>query len=311
VRLLVPLILINFLLSAAGQLVISERDRFLSSLPLWNGESSFRPASYVYRTSDPNSFVISYPANLEQKGRESDLIVDRFRLQNENDPSVYSNISAGNSQAFVYTYTVQNGVGAREAIWAWSLIHPGEDNSLSIQSAGWNCYQVTGMPAGEHQVIPGMELGLPISCNNVKKPIGPGERHVGFQIKSESLPGLTTAFFISGHAISVTEELPLAVSNQLAPFFRREITNQPRLTIAPRFPPSTSRPQWAAGFARDLRAALTVSPDLNRSQFVPQLLAFLDICAKGECPQPPKARGTVVLPLEEELADLAILMSRR
>jgi hypothetical protein len=299
-RALIALALTVLPLSAAGGLLLPDRDRVIAGLPVWRNDSDFRRGSYVYKTDDPAAFVIAFPANLEQeKGNpDSHLVVDRFRLQNETDPTVSVTVSLNQgNRMYAYAYTIRNGPAARQPIWAWKLVDPADDHSATVDGSGWFGFQATGVPPGSRQAIPGLAPGIYISWNDVDHPIAPRAERSGFRVTSEFLPGLTTAAFVGGGPIAVSQELPLAVSNQLLPFFTPEVTNQVRITIGPRFPPSMGQPQWAAAFARELRALETVMPDLIRSRSLPSLLAYLDMCASGPCGQPPTladSEGTLI-----------------
>jgi hypothetical protein len=304
--LFIALAAITLQIRAAGELVLPERDNLIASLPVWKDESSYRRGVYIYRTADPVEFVIAWPANTDlPKNPDSRLVIDRFRLLNESRPSISAEVSVRpEDHLYTYSYRVTNGGGARKPIWHWALIDPYEDTGADISNfgLGHEGFRVNGMPPGQKQVIPGVLPGVFIVWANARNPIRPGTDRSGFTVTSDFLPGLTTAAFSTLGGIATSEELPIAVSDQLLPFEQPELTDQLRITIGPRFPSSTSHSQWAGAFARDIRALETVMPDLSRSKFIPRLLVILDACSKGgPCHAAPEISGAAVLPLESEM----------
>jgi hypothetical protein len=305
-KMLITFLVVNSWLMGAGDLTFPERDHLIASLPIWKGESSYRGGVYVYRTADPDEFVIAWPANTGiPSNPDSHFVVDHFRLQNESIPSISVEVSRRSGDHFyTYSYRVANGAGARAPIWHWTLIDPHDDTGVDISNFGAERegFRVNGMPAGQKQAIPGLPPGVYIVWANPKRPIRPGTERTGLTITSDFLPGLTTASFRTLGGIATSEELPIPVSDQLLPFQRPEFTAQVRITIGPRFSASTSRSQWTADFARDIRSLETVMPDFRQSKFIPQLLAFLDACSKGApCRASPDFKGATVLPLESEI----------
>ena len=303
------MIIASVLLPAANDIVVPDRDRLFSELPVWKDTASYLPERYVYRTADPAGFVIARPANLDRGGNDSHLIVDRFRLQNGSDPSVVASVTLNpGTRRYEYSYAVSNGQGARDAIWSWKLIDEEHDTDIEVELSVWkNGYRVSGMPAGASQVIPGMAKGLVVSWLNVDEPLYPGHELEWFRVSSPFLPGLTSAYFMSGKGIAVTDELQMAVEKQLAPFSRRDVNLKPGVTIGPRYPPSTSQAAWASGFASELRSLITVMPELDHSQFTTNALSFVDACAATRCPQHPDL-GKAASPIEKAIREAVVLV---
>jgi len=288
-------------LSGVAGIPVPQKDRVLAGMPLWTGERSFAEKHYVYRTADKAEFVIAYPADLEIPGRGKQLVVDRFRLQNEVDATVTSWVARVPGQArLTYSYKVANSSAAREAIWSWSLIGSPADNQLTVETGGWRGYRAQAAVAA-FSAIPDQDPGVFVSWTGPDSAIAPGQSNDGFRLTSDFLPGITTAAFVGGDAIHVSAELPLAVSNQLAPFFKPQFTNELELCMAPRYPPASDFRQWADLFSHDLRALNTALPATD-TPATRRLLTALS--------QPPEhfAAPPNVTPLEASMWEAAELV---
>jgi hypothetical protein len=257
--------------------VMRERDAFLSSLPVWAGEKSYSGRPSAYRIPNDDSFVFVYPG---ESGRG--LTIVPFRLRNRSDPAVAVEIGLlPDNRGFVYSYRVSNGSAAPEPIWGWDIVDPANDTGASLGESAWRGFRAAG--AG---LRPTMSLGFADAAPGVlilwrdfESRLSPGQSRGPFRIESNFLPGLTTASFTSGTFFAFPDEPPAELDSDMEKLNKREVAQQIRLTMGPRYPPSVSPGKWAELLARDLRAAYDVMPGFRRSAYIQQALHLLDSCA--------------------------------
>jgi hypothetical protein len=273
---------VAFAVGSFGQrLTLKERDMILGSLPLWTGEKSYTGRPSAYRIPNDDSFVFVY-RGLDGKGQA--LTVVPFRLMDRSDPVVAVEIGLQpNNGGFVYTYTIDNGPTAPEPIWGWNIVDPADDIQADVDESVWKGFRAAGagLGPGASQIFPGPPPGVFFAWADFENPLAPGQSRGSFRVESNFLPGLTTAFFESGKFFGFPDEPPGELEDDITKLSPREVREQLRLTIGPRYAPAVSSGKWAESVARDLRAAYDVMPAFRQSVYIQRALQLLDTCAVG------------------------------
>jgi hypothetical protein len=226
-------------------------------LPLWPGKEGVLkrfPGQYVFRESS-GQIVIFLP----DRNEPTKETIIRFWLQDRVEPTITANLKVGQENAYVYGYSVANGITSKASIWKWSLVAPPSRENLVSHSI-WqavNAYQATGAPQALLNADgPGCYLGWMDAM--AKRPIEPGRDLSGFEIFSKFRPGLTTAYLAGREdPITVPEDIPGSVEAQIAFLQRPYIMEKAKVTVGPRFPPDKSAAEVATSFLADIRDLAT------------------------------------------------------
>jgi hypothetical protein len=294
------LLLISIGVSYGQTLLLKDRDAYLNSLPIWNGKESYTGHPATYRLPSGDSFVFVYPTS-----QGVDLTIVPFQLQNRNEPSVAAEVSFQKEQIdFIYSYTIGNGLGARDAIWGWEITEPSEDNSAQVRNSPWQGVRsvTPGMRPTMLQIFPGVAPGLWVLWRNFDNPLAAGQSRGPFLLESPFLPGLTTTGFMSGKFLEFPDEPPDQLEDGIEKMNRNDITHQLRLTVGPRYAPTVSPAKWAELLARDLRAAYDVIPTFRQSAYIQQTLKSLDDCAAStKCISPHEISSRPVTQVERDI----------
>jgi hypothetical protein len=259
--------------SAFGQ---AELPPEVKHLPIWPGAAEAArqfPGTFVFRETT-GQIVVSYP----DPGNPANRLTTRFWLHNRIDPHILAGVSQERNGTYDYRYTVQNGAGAKTAIWSWSIVGPSSPET-SVSHATWqglNAYQsVTAPQALLPAAGPGSYLGWMDALD--KAPIEPGNRQTGFEIKSPLLPGLATAYAMGREdPIRLSENAPDSVDEAITVLERPEILNQACATIGPRFAAATRRSDIARAFRNDIRDLQERGMLARNSVFLHQLGQILE-----------------------------------
>jgi hypothetical protein len=236
-------------------------------------------------------------------------------LQNRIEPLILANVTQTPDGTYAYRYTVQNGAGAKTAIWMWSIVGP-SSRETSVSHATWhgdNAYQSVTAPQA---LLPGTGPGSYLDWMDGldKAPIQPGHRQAGFEVTSPLLPGLTTAY-TSGKEdpITVSEDLPESAAREITMLERPEIMNKASATIGPRFVAATKRVDIVRAYERDIRELEEHGVLARDSAFLHQLMQTLEKAEVANDDSEITIGGTAKTEFEREIqsaAQLALAVRR-
>lgn len=284
--------------SAFGQADLSPEVR---SLPIWPGQAeAIRqfPDTFVFRDTT-GQIVVSYP----DPGDPTHRFTSRFWLRNRIEPQILASVTPTPEGTYTYRYAVQNGAGAKTAIWMWSIIGP-SSRQTSVSHPVWhgdNAYQSVTAPQA---LLPGAGPGSYLVWMDAldKAPIEPGHRQAGFEIASPLLPGITTAY-LSGKEdpIRLSEDLPDSAEKEVTLLERPEIMNKASATIGPRFAAATRRSDIVRAFENDIRDLQQRGVLATNSAFLHQLVQTLEKAEAANDDSAIAIGGTAETEFEKEI----------
>ncbi len=247
-------------------------------LPLWPADgNAARPqlrGKYVFRDLTTMEIVISYPS--DDAAPDGPRTIYRFRPQSQVDASLGLTIKR-EVDLLRYEYIVHNGLRARQSVEIWTLIAPSSADHLELQQRDWAKIRLRGTETRQ-AVFPTLPPGDTImwsSHSDTRLRITPGSSASGFIIRSDYLPGFTSAYMQGGPALSTNGDLPVAVARQMAPFLQHDGANQSVITLGPRFDPSSTKTSIAGDYLAGIQAAAKSGAINPASPFYASLTTFL------------------------------------
>ncbi len=277
---------------------LAQRKSALDKLPIWIEDGSALqkfPNQHVFRDKSGN-IVVVYKPESDQSGSQAPRVI-RYPLPNRVAPAISTIFQMGDNNLVKYQYRVTNQTGAEQPITAWYLIGPSKNAVVRSDSGGWS--------AGATKTTFGVQVALPYLANGSylswmvrQQGITPGSAEGGFEIWSPYLPGITTAHVRGAGTFRVPDELPLDVSDQLAPIDNLAVSSFITIAVGPRFDPGASRNEIVSGFRQDLVFLSEHSPQaLGDAEGAKQLTAVIDKCLstdRGPCSiAQPQGRGVL------------------
>jgi len=258
---------------------LAQRKNVLDKLPVWIEDQSVLqkfPNQHVFRDKSGN-IVIAYKAEGDQSGNEGPRVI-RYQLPNRVAPEISSVIQRRNDGFIRYQYRVSNQPSAEQPIAAWYLIGPSKNATIRSESGGWS--------AGTTKTTFGVQVALPylpnasyLSWMTRKQGILPGSTEDGFEISVPYLPGITTAYVCGTGTFTAPDELPLAVSDQLAPIDNLAVSSFITIAVGPRFEMGASSREILNGFRQDIGFLSEHSTqELGDPECVKELIATIDMC---------------------------------
>ena len=213
--------------------------------------------------------MVSYP----DPSDPARTVTLRFWLQNRVDPRIVVTLKRNPDEKYVYDYTMGNGPDAKTAIWKWSLVGP-PSKELTVSHPVWrgvNAYQSVEAPQALFKSV-GKGSYLAWMDARATAPIKPGQQLSGFEITSALSPGLATAY-VSGweQPITVSEDAPEAVDQQIMLLERAPVMNKVAATIGPRFSPDAKQSDIVRAYQRDIEDLKTDGLLDGNSRFLEEL----------------------------------------
>jgi len=258
---------------------LAPRQTVLDNLPLWSNDGGALenfPDQHVFRDTSGDIVIVYRPEN-DRSGRGTPRVI-HYVLPNKVAPEISSFVHNGNNGLVDYVYKVRNESRAAQPITAWYLIGPSMDARVESDSGAW-FGGATKTTFGIQVAIPYLPNGSYLSWMAQKQGISPGSAEGGFKISSPYLPGITTAYVRGNGTFTVPDELPLEVSDQLAPVDNLAVSSFITIAVGPRFPPNASATAILKGFRQDLFFLSEHSPQvLGDAEACKHLLVILDEC---------------------------------
>ncbi|HXG33184.1 MAG TPA: hypothetical protein VNJ11_07460 [Bryobacteraceae bacterium] len=239
---------------------------------------------FVYLGPTVHELTVFYPL----RGPDGKLAgygkVIRIPLGNGVSPQVSVTLRRNPDGTFLYSYSVANLSGARQALAQWSLPVPAGVGTVGAPP-GW---QVTAdgpidsdyRPQGPEQMSPLRRTV--ILTWSTERALAPGEVREGFTIRSSFAPGALIQAFATAGELQIPGDLPEEVRKQLEPWQRPEWRARAAWVIGPRYPANFPRNLVAHEFSTALNVRLSERELDANSRFVQEAAAQLQAMAVAE-----------------------------
>lgn len=182
-------------------------------LPIWNGPQSWADIKtsdkwHSYLSDDFSELI------LVAKQEDGEFVVHRFSLGKRLDPHIEVEVSFTPSQRYRYSYSISNGVSAREPILQFNLVVPTDFDNDVVTTDGqeggeqWNGLVGPLSFARQCEVreeSPGRLIAW-VGTHELTYAIPPGGKRGGFGIDTKLRPGFTTAY-LGGPFLAIPESL--------------------------------------------------------------------------------------------------------
>ncbi len=243
-------------------------------------------------------YVVCFPERLKT-GPSDDgrVVLFRFEPQFLVEPLITVSLSRTADKRIVYEYAISNAASAKRSVAWFSLVAEQDDSFLTTEHPAWVTYGV-GTPGPAHPVAPQAalfdrpELRSPAnmgkyvswSASDRAPRIQPGASVGGFRLRSEWLPGLTTAYTHTNQVLRIPFELPPEVHDQIVPLLAPECNYRSTATIGPRFRPANGAPtdtgRIAGDYERGIARLISDGRLSDDSPFVVELRTVLAAAGK-------------------------------
>jgi hypothetical protein len=284
----------------------------VEKLPEWRHVKQV-DKQFVFFDSEKDEYVVEFPERLNYPDSNR-MIVFRFKAEFIVEPSVSVTLSPVPDNEIDYDYTVSNASSAPGSIQRFSLVVPSDENEMRLFHTNWNVPRrlAAGMTvAPQAALFSGREMHNPLNMgrfatwlsSNSGQPIKPGGQLGGFRVRSDWLPGITTAYAATGMTLRTNVEIPTEVAEQLGPFFAPENCYRTIVTIGPKYArTSDNRSSILKSFLGDIERLIALGYLSKESAYVMNLVAYL----RAQIEQPKPEVSLLVTepqtPLEKEIA---------
>jgi len=248
----------------------------LPPVPIWSGEGQI-PQRYgnrrVFLTPDEHSVILMWP-NPDGDGSKP----RRLPLHNVIDPELRVRIES-HSNAFVYTYDLENTKQSEDSINTFSIVvYP--DSNLHAGGQLWRAMKSTAI-VGKRIGIPNAPDGGLVLWNSPEtQPLAPGDT-TRFKLISSARPGFTTAATEHYPHLDLTDEWPAQILDELEPVLTPHWIDQHIITLGPRYGPEATDSQTASDYLVGIHELIRQHRMEQTSPFVQHVMAYLEKVAHG------------------------------
>jgi hypothetical protein len=253
-----------------------------SPIPSWPPPADYletHPDQYVFFDALAQEWVVTFPdtQGVQQDDPRTEL---RFSSHAEVKPVISVHVEKSGKGGFDYTYTLQNGLGARTPLAKWTLLVPVGDDRFTATHGSW---RATRNESGNPRVLnPGARrlAELHWSPPTMNGSLPPGSGASGFSVHSAFAPGFST-IAAKGRVAreydpAVASQLPKAAADQLARVLEPAFDSARQLVIGPWFAPDADLATIAMNFQYGIRLLSDQQLLNSESAFVKGALAVFD-----------------------------------
>jgi hypothetical protein len=248
-------------------------------VPIWPGEGNI-PKSYgdrkVFLSPDEHHVVLLWP---NPSGTESEPV--KKPLHNAICPDLRVRIEKG-SNAFVYTYSLENGKESQDSITTFSIVvHP--DPDMQVGAEFWTGGKSTAI-VGNQVALPGARSGgLAIWFCPEGQPLPPG-RGTSFTLATRARPGFTTAATEHFPHLDLTDQWPQQILDELEPVLTPSWIAQHIVTLGPRYSLADPSANIASDYEGGIKELVNKGLLDQNSSFARELTMLLEEVSSGKSP---------------------------